>query len=330
MQDMVDRHLLGGLGGREMGVTPRRHAHSVQFGQLGTIAQRQHGLVDREQALGAVRRGALEHALRSGHLERVRRGVYRFAGTPETWEQQVLAACLAGGPTTVASFRTAAALWDLEGFPRLELEATVSRARRARLPGVVVHQSEVWGSAHVARRSGIPVTSIARTLCDLTAVTRPWIVERAVDQALRRRLVTVRRLAATYEALAGRGRRRSTIMRKILEHRLPGYEPGESAPEQRIADLLVRSGLPRPVQQHRVRIGNRSARIDLAYPERCIAIEYDGWDFHGNRSAFDEDRARGNDLVLLGFQLLRFTSRSSDQTIVDVVTAAYTRGPSVT
>ena len=152
-----------------------------------------------------------------------------------------------------------------------------------------------------------------------------WLVERAVDEALRRRLTTIRAMTAVARSLPGSGRRRSTVMREILERRQPGYEPGDSAPEARIARLLVRAGLPAPVQQHRVRIGGRTLRIDLAYPRAGIAIEYDGWAFHSTRSAFDRDRARANDLVLLGMHVLRFTSTSSDQQVVDTVRAALAR-----
>jgi very-short-patch-repair endonuclease len=74
-----------------------------------------------------------------------------------------------------------------------------------------------------------------------------------------------------------------------------------------------------------VRRGAKTYRIDLCYPEQQIAIEFDSWKHHSGRSAFDHDRARGNDLVLLGFHLLRFTSRSGDQQIVDSVAAALTR-----
>jgi very-short-patch-repair endonuclease len=156
-------------------------------------------------------------------------------------------------------------------------------------------------------------------------VLQAWSVERAVDEALRRKLVSLRSLARVAKPLDHRGRRRSTVMRDILERRLPGYEPGESAPERRIADLLVRSGLPAPKLQHRVSVGGRRLRIDLAYPDAGIAIEYDGWSVHSSRSAFDHDRTRANDLVLLGMKVLRFTSASSDQQIVDTVTAALTR-----
>jgi very-short-patch-repair endonuclease len=137
--------------------------------------------------------------------------------------------------------------------------------------------------------------------------------------------VTLERIAEVAEMLEGRGRHRCTVMREILDHRRPGYDPGDSDPERRIAELLVRAGLPAPTVQHRVEVGGRRYRIDLCYPDLKIAIEYDGWAWHSGRRAFDDDRARANDLVVLGFAVLRFTSRSSDQMIVDTVTAAIER-----
>ena len=293
--------------------------------QIGAIARRQHGLITREQALTVLPRWTLERRLSARTLEPVRRGVYRIAGAPDTWEQQLLAACLTAGAETCASFRSAAALHNLEGFGRDRLEITHFGSRPSVVEGVDVHESTVFDRRHIGRVAGIPTTSIARTLCDLTAVAPRGVVERAVDEALRRRLVRIPEIARVATLLEGRGRRRCTVMRDVLERRQPGYEPGDSAPERRIADLLVRAGLPRPVHQHRVRIGNKVVRIDLCYPDQRIAIEYDGWEWHSGRRAFDEDRARANELVILGFSVLRFTSKSSDETIVDTVRAAIGR-----
>ena len=86
--------------------------------------------------------------------------------------------------------------------------------------------------------------------------------------------------------------------------------------------LLVAHGLPAPVQQHRVRLGGRTLRLDLAYPPARVAIELLGWEFHGSRSAFDGDRARANAVRLAGWTLLEFTSRTPDQAIVESVTLA--------
>lgn len=292
--------------------------------RIAPIARLQHGLVTSVQAREQLSTAQLDRLVRTERLERVRRGVYRIAGVPESWEQMLLAACLAR-PGAYVSFRAAAALWRFEDFPREILEITIPGTDRARLEGVVVHESRVIGPEHFSVVDHIPVSSVARTLCDLTAVAPAWTVQRAVDEALRRKILTLRSLARVAEALEGRGRLRCTVMRDILEHRRPGYHPGESNPEKRIADLLVSAGLPEPTRQHRVRVGVRRYRIDLCYPEQKIAIEYDSWGFHSGRSAFDADRVRGNDLLVLGFGVLHFTSESSNQQIIDAVRTALAR-----
>ena len=292
---------------------------------LAAIGKQQHGLVTRAQALAVMSPSNLDRWLRTRRLEPMRRGVYRMAGAPESWEQLLLAACLAAGPEARASLRSAAALYQLEGFAPTLLEITHFGARPCPMDGVVLHETSVFDIGHVGRISGVPVTSVARTLCDLTAVAQPWVVERAVDEALRRKIVRLEDIGAVAESLEGRGRRRCTVMRDILDRRSPGYDPGESHPERRIANLLVRAGLPEPTMQHPVELNGRRYRIDLCYPEQRIAIEFDSWQYHSGRRAFDEDRARANQLVLLGFVVLHFTSKSSDQTIVDTVGAALER-----
>jgi very-short-patch-repair endonuclease len=306
-------------------VTSLCDLHDMTQASLDRFGRRQHGLVTRAQALTVMSRRQVEAQTASGHLVVLRRSVYRIAGSPETWHQHLLAACLAGGPGTYASFRAAAALWGLVGFEPDALEVTVPRTRRARLEGVIVHDSIVTGRLHTTTVQNIPTASAARTLTDLSAVAPRWMVEHAVDDALRRKLVTIRTLSRVAGDLDGRGRRRSRVTRAVLDARRTDAHPGQSEPELRIAKLLVRAGLPAPVHQHRVRVGRRTRRLDLAYPELMIAIEYDGWSHHSQRSAFDADRARANELELLGWTVLRFTSASSDAMIVATVSAALQR-----
>ena len=293
--------------------------------KLADIARGQFGLVSRAQALKVVTPNQLRHLLATRRLEPVRRGVYRAAGAPENWHQQLLAACLAC-PRAVASFTAAAALWMLQGHVEPDaLELTVPDARRVRLDGVMVHESKVWSSSDVTQKHGIPVTSVARTLCDLTAVSEPRAVELALDDALRRKLVTLADVRRVATALDTQGRRRGTVVRALLADRQPGFDPGGSPQEVRLAKLLVGAGLPAPVAQHTFPIAGRRYRVDLAYPDQGVVIEYDGWDFHTGHGVFHGDRARGNELELLGLTVLRFTSKSSDELVVAQVREALTR-----
>ena len=172
-----------------------------------------------------------------------------------------------------------------------------------------MHNTEVLGRRHTVTRRGIPMSTPARTLCDLTSCCTPPEVERALDDALRRKLLTLRALAAVHRDVAGPGRRRSTVMHTLLDERLPGFDPGRYPKERELVEWIVGAGLPPPVPQHRVRVGRRSFRLDLAYPDLLIGIEYDGWDAHRPRSTFATDRARQNELEVRGWLVLRFPRR---------------------
>jgi very-short-patch-repair endonuclease len=79
--------------------------------------------------------------------------------------------------------------------------------------------------------------------------------------------------------------------------------------ETRLRLTVVEGGLPRPVAQHRVydERGRFVGRLDLAYPEWKIGIEYDG-DHHRDPAAFRRDLVRLNALRVAGWTILRFTS----------------------
>ena len=82
---------------------------------------------------------------------------------------------------------------------------------------------------------------------------------------------------------------------------------------------LVEGGLPEPVLHHPVVVDGGRYVIDLAYPEIELAIEYDGFEFHSSRSAFDRDRQRANLLTAHGWTILRITSEMTDAEIVRIV-----------
>ena len=101
----------------------------------------QHGLITRAQAVAEGMSGAgCDRRVATGAWERMHRGVFRLAGAPRTWEQSLVAVCLAI-PSSTASHRAAAALWALPGIDR-RLEVTVLEFRRMRPDGVELHLGE--------------------------------------------------------------------------------------------------------------------------------------------------------------------------------------------
>ena len=252
----------------------------------------------------------------------MRHGVYLLNGAPETWEQAALAAVLASGPEAVASHSTAGVLWGLPNvLHEVTFEVSTPRPRRVRQPGVRVHRTMQFLEMEHAVRHQIPVTSVARTLVDLSGSMSVQQLGIATDFARRERELRLVELERCVAGLAPARGRKPTRVHAVLRARLERHDETESGLEMRVLRAIVNAGLPEPVQQYQVHIGDRWRRIDLGYPELKLAIEVDGWTHHGLRSAFDADRARDNDLAIIGWDRLHFTSTFTDQQIGATVAA---------
>lgn len=129
----------------------------------------------------------LSRRVRAGRLVRLHAGVFAVAGAPASWEQSIMAACLAAGPGAVASHRSAARIWRLVEPSDEIVEISVPRSQRPRLRRVMVHRSTDLVPGHTSVRQRIPVTNPMRTIVDLGAVLRADKVEDALDTAWRRR-----------------------------------------------------------------------------------------------------------------------------------------------
>jgi hypothetical protein len=268
---------------------------------LVELADEQYGAISSRQlrTLGFSTKH-VHRLIATAWLAPVRRGVFVLGGRVTSWHQAVMAALLASGPQTVASHSTAAVLWGLPGVERGATELSTWRADRRRLEGVQAHRSLAFLDCEHTTREGIPVTTVARTIVDLSGRYKVAALGRMTDHGLRSgtmRLTDLRRCVAGLRSAPGR---HIDKLHSVLCRRDRTYEPGDSDLEMRFVRALVTRGLPEPAQQYSVTLGTRRCRIDLAYPELKLAIEIDGWEFHRNRTAFDEDRARANDLVVAG------------------------------
>ncbi len=274
---------------------------------VAQIASRQHSLVTRTQALKCgLSASGIDRRVRSGRWTLVHRCVYRIEGAPQTWESRALSAVLAIDGA-VLSHRSAAHLWSLEGFgPPGLIDVTVARHRKGDgHRGVRIHESKAFHLRAEVTRACIPVTGVARTILDVCAVVDDdFDALRALDWALRQRLVTWDELWRCLVLHAARGRNGVARYRRILTKR-----QGKRVPNERInallLDLMLDHGLPEPVAEHPVP-GTRY-RVDLAYPQWKIAIECLGKDGHLNDKAFEYDPIRRNKLELKGWLIIEVT-----------------------
>ena len=226
------------------------------------------------------------------------------------WRHHLYAAIFSCSPrvrSTVVCFRrTAAALWGLDGVEPgiVELAATSGRASSQRL-----YRPRSFAPAEIGQVDGFRVTSVTRTLVDLGQVVGPELIERALESALRKRIVSV---DALVEAVAAVPRLRGAgALRSVLASRPPGALPTESDAETLFLQLARRAGMPEPLRQFSVPTSEGAFRLDFAWPLRRVAVEIDGAAAHASREALSRDLRRQNRLLLsmvpAGWALLRFT-----------------------
>jgi very-short-patch-repair endonuclease len=245
---------------------------------------------------------AIGRRISAGEWVRVFQGVYRLAAAHGTWEQSVMAGCLAAGPGAAASHRSAATLLGMPGVPRW-VEVTVARPRSVSVEGVIAHQSRVLPPEDVGELKGIPVTTPARTIADLARIYPATKLGPLLDYALARRLVT----RAQLEARAA-GRKHDDVLRGLLDDRPATARPMGSEFEACLFRGLRDAGLPLPVPQYRVLMDDGSeVFLDFAYPEVKLAIEADSYIWHASLADWQRDRARNNELITLGWSILPLT-----------------------
>jgi hypothetical protein len=288
---------------------------------LAQVARRQHGLVATSQLmqLGLTRRqvGTL---VASGLLAPVRRGVYRLCGVAPSWRSMALAAVLAAGEGAILSHRSAAVLWGMLDHHDETGPLELTTARLCRLAGVDAHRHALAPTERTTRFA-IPVTTAERTLLDLAESLDPTDLGRACDEALRRRIITLGRLHGVASAPTRSGRRRLHPIQAVLADRIPGYDPGANAWEQRMDRLWDRLGLPAAERQYRIRVGRRTYRPDRAIVDLQIAVDWNGYDPHGLRGNIDRDSDRRAELAAAGWYALDFTSNSRPDLICRSVLA---------
>lgn len=276
--------------------------------ELFEVARRQHGAFTRKQALEA---GCSDRRLLTltdkGMLERSAPAVYVVRAVARSWRRDVMVAALSI-PGALASHRTAAALWGLDGFSPGVVEVVTERwSRRRRSFGTTVHETKDLAAGDIDECDGIPCTSLVRTLVDLPAVAHEFRCGQALDTAVRNDRLVLGRVRQRHLEVARRGRNGTVVLRTLLDERGEGDRVIDSGFERRALRLIDNSNLPRPETQWCVRDGDFVCYLDLAWPDQRVAMECDSYAHHMNRAAFLWERVRRRSLNRLGWRVLEFT-----------------------
>lgn len=239
--------------------------------------------------------GITSSALRGRQWRRVFHGVWVHADVPDTRELRLAAARLVlptpfvlRGPTAAWAYRA-----DVRRDDDLDVHIYVTTGSRVRQrPGLYPLEASL-APEDVRESGGWLLTSPARTAFDCLRL--PNEVESIVfaDALIHLGRTSSSEIAAYVASHPGNRNCR------LAERRLRDVEPKSESPmETRLRLLLVRAGLPRPSAQWVVHdeAGTFVARLDLAWPDFKVSIEYDGAQHWAERRHDDRRRAAARSL----------------------------------
>jgi hypothetical protein len=224
------------------------------------------------------------------------------------------------------SHSTATRLYDVPLPPRFErmtrLHVTVpAPARAPHARGLLGHSRHV-APADVVTAGGIRLSSPARTFCEMGSVLAlPDLV--AVADHLVRREAPLCSVAELLERLTVGDRiARRALLREAIRLANPR---SESRPETKLRLILLRCGWGEPEANLEVRgLDGRAMRIDLAFPQHNLAIEYHG-DYHRTPEQWRRDLARRSRLEALGWTVVELTAddlRDPDELVARITAIA--------
>lgn len=245
--------------------------------------------------------------LRGPHYRRLCRDGYVPASVRTTHPLRCQAFALVLGDAAVITGRSAASVRGVPlAWPDDEVSAVaIPESRVSRRSGLDLRRSpltardwEPWAGGRLALPSRMALDLLlGRPLPEAVA---------DLDAVLRAKLVT---LPQVTKLVAGRSDKGILAARQAVALADPR---AESLPESRLRVVLTLAGLT-PVPQYWICDAHgRIARVDLAFPDHRVAVEYDGDWRDGEQWALNRDRERLNrvhavdwDVVFVTAPLLR-------------------------
>ncbi len=277
---------------------------------LAELAAEQFGVVGRGQLLElGLTEEAIGVRLRMGRLHRLFAGVYAVGHRRTSREGRWMAAVLASGPEAVLSHWSAAAFWMIRPNSRSIIDITTPQKSRS-WDGIRRHHKAL-PTDEVTVKERIPVTTVPRTILDLAATESADFVGNLLRESEYRRLHDRLSLWDLVERYPGK--RGVSKVRTALE-RLREEPSGRrrSRLEERFAPFLRLHRLPQPRFNDWILLGDRRHQVDCRWPGTRQIVELDGWEGHGTRIAFREDRARDRQLRVAGYSVTRLTWNQLD------------------
>jgi very-short-patch-repair endonuclease len=162
-----------------------------------------------------------------------------------------------------------------------------------------------------------------RAIAELAAEQRTIVTRRQLDTGIERGLII--RTAMRELLQRHPGRTGTPALEALVDPERPSSATRSRGEEQLLA-LLRRGGIPDPEVNQR----QRRYMPDLVWRDERVLVGFDDWLYHSSKAAFEGDRVRQNDLVVVddGWIVLRVTSemlRSTPERVLVLIATALGR-----
>ncbi|AFM18083.1 hypothetical protein Mycch_3343 [Mycolicibacterium chubuense NBB4] len=263
---------------------------------LGELFDIQGGVATTAQLLERLSRSRLDRDIVRGELIKVWPGVYSRK-EPDVMTKLRGLDLRAGVPVAIC-LGTAAAAYGFDVQDTKDLHVlTPPRHQLRNSDGLVVHRRDGAPLTHV---DGRPATAPAWTAVEVARSLRRPRALATLDAALRTGTCDRPQLVAA--AAQQTGRRGIVAVRELIPL---ADARAESPMESEVRLAMYDGGLPAPELQYDIVDRNgRTWRLDFAWPDQCVAVEYDGFDWHSDREQFQRDRQKRAALNEIGWSML--------------------------
>ena len=251
-----------------------------------------HGAVSRSEADRVLGRRMVLEGLATGVLAQPWRGVVIHAADSLNLTTRAQAALLAVGRPAALSGATSLAVHGISVVDETSIHVTVPHSRRTRSkPGLTIHHAD-FRPSDVVELDGLATFSLDLALADFLCDGDKRTAFAALDEALHGLVPDhARALRENVRDRIVDRRDRRGIHRAVL---LLGLATGKAdSPAESILRLIVvEAGFPIPEVQYEITTidGRKLYVLDLAWPSRRIALEYDGFASHEGRRDYDVER----------------------------------------
>ena len=271
---------------------------------VARLAVRQGGVIRSGQAFECgFTKGQIDQRVRDGRWTPIGRFGYRVVDMEGLLN--LVRAAVATLPNAVVSHEAAAEIHDFPKMPRGVASVSVHSRTTHEFPDVIVHRCHDLEEDHIVQVSDLPITSIPRTVVDLSAGLTTGHLAAVLSSLITERRVVTSEVQAVVDRVARRGKPGIRKIRMILGERDLG--PRDGTPLERLgAEVLRIRGIPEPLFEFPMP-WNPEKRLDAAFPDSGLGIEWDSRKWHELEEAFASDRERDRKALLHGWRIVRFT-----------------------